>query len=77
MRKFVVAIVLAIACLAVDAAPYCCYFNNDENKVTIVFTDNDASGEYIVSGVTLFPVEVKKGTKPIRLTLMSLMAWQR
>ena len=61
MRKFVVAIVLAIACLAVDAAPYCCYFNNDENKVTIVFTDNDASGEYIVSGVTLFPVEGEKG----------------
>lgn len=61
MRKFIVAIVFAVASLAASAAPRCCYFNNDDNKVTIVFTDEDADGEYIVSDVLLFPVEGGKG----------------
>lgn len=61
MRKFIIAIVIAIAGLAANAAPHCCYFDNDDNKVTIVFTDEDADGEYIVSDVMLFPVEGEKG----------------
>ncbi len=61
MKKFIGTMVLAIAGLAANAAPHCCYFNNDDNKVTIVFTDEDADGEYIVSDVKLFPIEGEQG----------------
>lgn len=61
MRCLIIAIILVIACLAAKAVPHCCYFNNDTDKVTIVFTDEDADGEYIVSDVMLYPVEGDKG----------------
>lgn len=61
MKKLIVAIVLTIAGVVANAAPYCCYFNNDGNKVTIIFTDEDAVGEYIISDVMLYPVEGCEG----------------
>lgn len=61
MKKFIIAIAFAIAGLAANAVPQCCHLNNNDNKVTIVFTDDDAEGEYIVSDVMLFPVEGEKG----------------
>jgi len=61
MKKFIVAIVLTIAGLVASAAPYCCHFDNEGNKVTIIFTDEDAVGEYIVSDVMLYPIEGGKG----------------
>lgn len=61
MKKFIITIVLAIAGLAANAAPHCCYFNNGDNKVTIIFTDDDANGEYIVSDVKFFPIEGGRG----------------
>lgn len=61
MKKFIVAIVLTIACVVANAAPMCCFFNSDGDKVTIIFTDDDAVGEYIVSDVMLYPIEGGKG----------------
>ena len=61
MRKYFAVIVIALTAVIAKAAPHCSYFNNDENKVTIVFTDEDADGEYIVSDVMLFPVKGERG----------------
>ena len=61
MKKIIVAIVFTIAGMLANAAPHCCYFNNDGNKVTIIFTDEDALGEYIVSDVMLYPIAGGEG----------------
>lgn len=61
MRNFIVAIVFTIAGLVANAAPNCCHFNNEGDKVTIIFTDEDAVGEYIISDVLLYPIEGGEG----------------
>lgn len=61
MIKYFVALVMALTSVIANAAPHCSYFNNDENKVTIIFTDEEANGEYIVSDVMLYPIEGGKG----------------
>lgn len=61
MRKYFVALVMALSAVIANASPHCSYFNNDENKVTIIFTDEEAAGEYIVSDVMLYPIEGGKG----------------
>ena len=76
MKKIIVAIVFTIAGVLANAAPHCCYFNNDGNKVTIIFTDEDAVGEYIVSDVMLYPMEVRV-MKQTRQTPTSPTAWLR
>ena len=68
--------------LTVNAKPRCQGFNNYDNKVTIVFTDNQAKDKYTVSDVKLIPsswsekeypatsveVTVKKGVATVTLT---------
>lgn len=61
MRKIIIAIVLTVAGLVANAAPHCCHFNNEGDKVTVIFTDEDAVGEYTISDVLLFPIEGGKG----------------
>jgi hypothetical protein len=41
--------------LAVNAKPHCQGFNNFDDKVTIVFTDDKAGEQYTVSEVKLIP----------------------
>lgn len=78
----VTVIFLTVIGLTVNAKPRCQGFNNYDNKVTIVFTDNQAKDKYTVSDVKLIPsswsekeypatsveVTVKKGVATVTLT---------
>ncbi len=61
MRYLIMIMVFALASISAFAKPHCLSFNNHDNKVTIVFTDEEADGEYIVSDVKLFPIENGEG----------------
>lgn len=56
MRNFIIFLILAAINVAAYAKPHCQGFNNYDNKVTIVFTDDKAAGNrYTVSDVKLIP----------------------
>lgn len=55
MKYLIFLITVLSANLAVYPKPHCKGFNNYDNKVTIVFTDNKAGEEYTVSDVKLIP----------------------
>lgn len=83
----VTVIFLTVIGLTVNAKPRCQGFNNYDNKVTIVFTDNQAKDKYTVSDVKLIPsswsekeypaisveVTVKKGVGTVTLTFPHVM----
>lgn len=46
-----------------NAKPHCQSFNNHDNKVTIVFTDDKAGDRYAVSDIKLIPTWHGKGYK--------------
>ncbi len=56
MRKILMIILFAIASLAAYAKPQCHNFNNTDNKVTIIFTDDKVGDRYSISDVRLIPV---------------------
>ena len=81
MRVFLMVILCAIACITVYAKPRCQGINNNDNKVTIIFTDDKAGSEYIVSDARLIPswdrkeykamsvnVTIKNGVATVMLT---------
>lgn len=55
MRNLIILIMSSIVALNALAAPKCQGFNNYENKVTIVFTDDRVSKGYKVEDVKLIP----------------------
>ena len=55
MRNFIIFLILAAINVAAYAKPHCQGFNNYDNKVTIVFTDDKAGNQYTVSDVKLIP----------------------
>ncbi|ANU62724.1 hypothetical protein [Muribaculum intestinale] len=55
MRNFIIFLILAAINVAAYAKPHCQGFNNYDNKVTIVFTDDKAGNQYTVSDVILIP----------------------
>ena len=55
MKAFIVTLLLALFFVATDAKPRCKGFNNYDNKVTIVVTDDKAGDHYSVSDVKLIP----------------------
>ena len=56
MQTFIIFLISLVASLTVYAKPNCQGFNNYDNKVTIVFTDDKAAGNrYTVSDVKLIP----------------------
>lgn len=55
MKHIIFAILALLFGLAVNAKPQCQGFNNYDDKVTIVFTDNKAGEYYTVSDVKLIP----------------------
>lgn len=74
-------IFLCLACAVISyAKPQCQGFNNYDNKVTIMFTDNAPSGRYEVTDAKLTPCygknllatavksEVKNGVATVTLT---------
>lgn len=55
MKALITVFLLAVIGLAANAKPHCQGFNNYDNKVTIVFTDNQSGDRYTVSDVKLIP----------------------
>ena len=55
MKLLICLIVSVTLSLTAYAKPHCQGFNNYDNKVTIVFTDDKAGNQYTVSDVKLFP----------------------
>lgn len=55
MRNFIIFLILAAINVAAYAKPHCQGFNNYDNKVTIVFTDDKAGSQYTVSDVIFVP----------------------
>ena len=55
MKSFIISLILTLVCGIAYAKPHCQNFNNYDNKVTIVFTDDKAGNTYSVSDVKLIP----------------------
>ncbi len=55
MKSLTALIISLSVCVAGYAKPHCQDFNNYDNKVTIVFSDDKAGNRYIVSDVRLTP----------------------
>ncbi len=84
MKAFIIAIITVLICMAANAKPHCQSFNNYNDKVTIVFTDDNAGEKYFVSDVKLIPcygkeypatsvkVESKDGVATVTLTFPHL-----
>lgn len=56
MKHIIFTILALLFSLAVDAKPQCQGFNNYNDKVTIVFTDDNAGEQYTVTDVKLIPI---------------------
>lgn len=79
MKQLIISLVCIAISLAVYAKPQCQGFNNYNDKVTIVFTDEDAGKTYSVSdaklvtlgkeyAATSVQVNVKNGAATVTLT---------
>ena len=55
MRTLLIVLFLFASSITANAKPHCQGFNNYDNKVTIVFTDDNAGKRYSVSDVKLIP----------------------
>ncbi|MDE6581175.1 MAG: hypothetical protein K2K47_01425 [Duncaniella sp.] len=53
MRTLIIILVSLLSFAAAYAKPRCCSFNNYDNKVTIVFTDDKPGKNYTVTDITL------------------------
>ena len=75
----VTVIFLTVIGLTVNAKPRCQGFNNYDNKVTIVFTDNQAKDKYTVSDVKLIPSSWSEKEYPatsVEVTVKTI-CWRR
>lgn len=81
MRKFLMIMAFALVSIATYAKPHCQSFNNNDNKTTIIFTDDKAGDKYSVTDVRIIPywlgkeykatsvrVYIKKGVATVTLT---------
>lgn len=53
MKTFIISFILSLVCGIAYAKPHCLGFNNYDNKVTIIFTDDKAGSRYEVTDVKL------------------------
>ena len=78
MKTIIISFILSLVCGIAYAKPHCQGFNNYENKVTIVFTDDKAGSRYEVTDVkfvtygkeysaTSVTTSVKDGTATVTL----------
>ncbi len=66
MKNIIISILLLLLFgIAANAKPRCQGFNNYDDKVTIVFTDDNAGNRYSVSDVILIPIWKGKGYQAI------------
>ncbi len=71
----VTVIFLTVIGLTVNAKPRCQGFNNYDNKVTIVFTDNQAKDKYTVSDVKLIPSSWSEKEYPATSVVVTVKGW--
>ena len=55
MKTLIITLILASTIVVANAKPHCQGFNNYDDKVTIVFTDDQAGINYSVTDVRLIP----------------------
>ena len=55
MKTIIISFILSLVCGMAYAKPHCQGFNNYDNKVTIVFTDDKAGSQYTVSDLIFVP----------------------
>lgn len=55
MKPFIISLILSLVSGIAYTKPRCQGFNNYDNKVTIVFTDDKAGNSYNVTDVKLIP----------------------
>lgn len=55
MKHIIIALLILFCSIAACAKPHCQGFNNYDNKVTIVFTDDNAGEQYTVADAKLIP----------------------
>lgn len=53
MKSFIITFILSLICVIAYAKPHCQGFNNYDNKVTVVFTDDKVDSQYEVTDVKL------------------------
>lgn len=63
MKPLIISLVCFVFSIAAYAKPHCQSFNNHDNKVTIVFTDDKAGNNYSVTDVRLIPMWMRKEYK--------------
>ena len=79
MKTFIISFILSLVCGIAYAEPHCQGFNNYDNEVTIVFTDDKAGSRYEVTdaklvtygkeySATSVTASVKDGTATVTLT---------
>lgn len=56
MKHLIITIFVLLLGIALSAKPHCQGFNNYDDKVTIVFTDDNVGKQYSVTDVKLIPV---------------------
>ena len=67
--KYLILLLLSISLsVAAYAKPHCQGFNNYDNKVTIVFTDDKAGSEYAVSDAIFIPYWKGKEYKAVSIS---------
>lgn len=55
MKTLIILFILTLVCGKAYAKPHCKGFNNYNNRVSIIFTDDKAGDRYAVSDVRLIP----------------------
>lgn len=79
MKTVIITLILATIAMIANAKPKCQGFNNYDDKVTVIFIDDNAGSNYSVSDVTLVTygkeytatsvsVTVKNGVATVTLT---------
>ena len=79
MKTIIISFILSLVCGMAYTKPHCQGFNNYDNKIAIVFTDDKASSRYEVTDVKLVTygkeyyatsvtASVKDGTATVTLT---------
>lgn len=63
MKHLIIFLVCIAISLATYTKPHCQSFNNNDNKVTIIFTDDKAGDKYSVTDVKLIPFGLGKEYK--------------
>ena len=69
MKQLIISLVCIMISIAALAKPNCQSFNNHDDKVTIIFTDDKAGKKYSVTDVRLIPAWLGKEYKATSVSI--------